>query len=56
VSDPDQRSHLPRRASAGAVKYRDPAHYTSTWSGKGRMPNWLQAYVSLGRNREDFLV
>ncbi len=49
------KPYLPKK-SAGVVKYRDPANLDNTWSGKGRMPRWLQAYEEAGQSKEAFLV
>ena len=38
------------------VKYADPADPSLTWSGKGRMPGWLQAKVDAGVALDDFLI
>jgi DNA-binding protein H-NS len=46
-----------RRREAGQtapVKYRSPEGLN--WTGKGRVPKWLQALEEQGRNREEFLV
>jgi DNA-binding protein H-NS len=46
-----------RRREAGQaapVKYRSPEGLS--WTGKGRVPQWLQAFEEQGRNREEFLV
>jgi DNA-binding protein H-NS len=32
------------------AKYRDPAT-AATWSGRGRVPNWIA-----GKNRDEFLI
>ena len=40
-----------KRATAGkkvAPKYRDPANAANTWTGRGRMPQWVQALHSAG--------
>jgi hypothetical protein len=37
-----------------AYKYRSPEG--NTWTGKGRVPQWLQALEAQGRSREEFLV
>jgi len=40
-----------KRASAGkkvAPKYRDPANAAQTWTGRGRMPQWVQALHAAG--------
>lgn len=38
-----------------SVKYRDP-ETGNTWSGRGRMPNWLAARIKSGARLEDFLA
>jgi DNA-binding protein H-NS len=37
------------------VKYRDPAT-SETWSGRGRMPNWLKRRQEAGEDIEEYLV
>jgi len=40
-----------KRSTAGkkvAPKYRDPAHPDNTWTGRGRMPQWVQALHAAG--------
>ena len=40
-----------KRASAGkkvAPKYRDPSNPANTWTGRGRMPQWVQALNAAG--------
>ena len=40
-----------KRATAGkkvAPKYRDPANSANTWTGRGRMPQWVQALNTAG--------
>ena len=36
------------------VKFRGPNG--ETWSGRGRLPNWLAAMEAEGRKREEFVV
>ena len=46
-----------RRSDAGQplpVRYRGPTG--ETWSGRGRMPKWLQALEAEGRDRKEFQV
>ncbi len=38
------------------VKYADPGDASSTWSGKGRTPGWLQAKLDAGAKLEQFLI
>jgi len=55
---PSRRGGSRRRrrvAGQGApIKYRSPEG--ETWTGRGRVPQWLQALEAQGRNREEFLV
>ena len=40
-----------KRSTAGkkvAPKYRDPANSAQTWTGRGRMPQWVQALHAAG--------
>jgi DNA-binding protein H-NS len=37
------------------VKYRDPGT-KQTWSGRGRMPNWLKRKQEAGEDIEEYLV
>lgn len=39
-----------------AVKYRDPANSSNTWTGRGKRPLWLQDALSKGAKLEDFAV
>ena len=38
-----------------AAKYRNRAT-GEAWTGRGKMPRWLQAEVNAGRRKEDFLI
>lgn len=48
-----------RRVSAAsgkvAPKYRDPAS-GQTWTGRGREPRWLAAYMAKGRKKDEFRI
>lgn len=39
-----------------AMKYRDPKNSSNEWSGRGRSPTWMQAYLDAGKKKEDFLI
>jgi DNA-binding protein H-NS len=46
-----------KRRVAGStlpIKYRSPNG--QTWTGRGRVPKWIQEIELAGRNREEFLV
>ena len=38
-----------------AAKYRHP-RTGETWTGRGKMPRWLQAEVNAGKQKGDFLI
>ncbi|WP_429359393.1 H-NS family nucleoid-associated regulatory protein [Paraburkholderia sp. GAS32] len=44
------------RTPRGEARYRDPANNFNTWSGRGRRPAWLLAYINQGRSLEDFKI
>ena len=35
------------------VKYRNPGDPNQQWSGRGRQPGWVKAWVASGRSIED---
>lgn len=43
------------KGSTVAPKYRHP-QTGETWSGRGKMPRWLQAAVDAGQSKESFLI
>lgn len=47
-----------KKGGAGhvAMKYRDPKNPSNEWSGRGRSPTWMQAYLDAGKKKEDFLI
>lgn len=44
------------RAPRGEARYRDPSNSFNTWSGHGRRPEWLRAYLDQGRLLEEFEI
>ena len=38
------------RKSVGVAKYRNPENADQTWTGKGRKPQWAQAWVDAGKS------
>ena len=46
------------RGSKGKVapKYRNPADAAQTWTGRGRQPLWVAAYVGTGKAVTDLLI
>jgi DNA-binding protein H-NS len=45
-----------RKLGKVPAKYRNPANGKETWSGRGKQPRWLAAYVAAGKKPEDFLI
>lgn len=35
------------------VKYRNPSNSAQQWSGRGRKPAWLKAWIASGKSIED---
>ena len=52
----------PRKTTKGrslgkvAPKYRNPANAAETWTGRGKHPRWMSAYIAQGKKPEDFLI
>jgi len=42
--------------SVVAAKYRNPADFSQTWTGRGRQPLWLAALLAEGKGLEDFMI
>jgi DNA-binding protein H-NS len=51
-TDKGDKSEKPRVQA----KYIDPSNSSNTWTGRGKQPNWLTAYVNQGREKEEFLI
>ena len=43
---------------SAAVKYRHPENQNLVWSGRGRQPRWMAAWISegAGRKADDLLI
>ncbi|GLR89965.1 H-NS histone family protein [Bradyrhizobium iriomotense] len=37
-------------------KYRNPKNPAQTWSGRGKLPRWLDPQLRAGRKLDDFLI
>jgi DNA-binding protein H-NS len=49
-------SSTPAPSTSVAKKYRDPKDASNEWSGRGRTPKWMQAYLEAGKSKEEFLI
>ena len=45
-----------KRKQKLTAKFRDPEQPESTWTGKGRVPKWLQEKMDQGAKLEEFKV
>lgn len=43
------------KRSAVAPKYQDPSS-GKTWTGRGKTPAWMAAYLSTGHGKQDYLI
>lgn len=41
------------KQSTVSVKYRNPSDPTQQWSGRGRHPAWVKAWIASGKNIEE---
>lgn len=39
-----------------SIRYRDPGNHKNTWTGKGRIPRWLSAYINQGQSIDKFKI
>ena len=48
----------PARAqrAKGVAKYRNPANSNQTWTGRGRKPAWVLAWVAAGKSVEKLAI
>lgn len=42
--------------SKGAARYANPDDPSQTWTGRGRKPDWLRAYLKKGKKQDDFAI
>lgn len=50
-----RRGGVSSKGSTVAPKYRN-AQTGETWTGRGKMPRWLQSAVDGGKSKESFLI
>lgn len=39
-----------------APKYKNPENESETWTGRGRKPKWVEAYLAAGGDLENILI
>lgn len=47
---------VPKQRQRAAVRFQNPQDSSQTWSGRGRQPRWVRAYVEAGNALESLLV
>ncbi len=52
----ESNNKVTKKGKKVAPKYRNPADFNQTWTGRGVSPKWIQALVESGRDRADFLI
>ncbi len=45
-----------RTKKVASAQYRNPKNPVQTWSGLGKRPNWLKAYLSEGGSLEELKI
>lgn len=44
------------KTAKGAPKYADPANPGRTWTGRGRRPGWVEAWLAQGKALDDLRI
>jgi DNA-binding protein H-NS len=52
----DEKGKSKTKSAKVAPKYADPADPTITWSGRGRKPKWVEAYLAEGKSLDDLKI
>jgi len=50
------RKASPAKGKRVPVKYRNPADATQGWTGRGRKPRWVEAWLADGKSLDQLLV
>lgn len=56
---PGRKAAAPKKKdgrSKVAPKYRNPANANETWTGRGRKPKWVEAYLADGGELDKILI
>lgn len=55
ILDKNEAGRRASRAKA-EVKYRHPQNADLTWTGRGRQPLWMSAYLEQGGSKDDLMA
>ncbi|MEM8513736.1 DNA-binding protein H-NS [Massilia sp. MP_M2] len=47
------KAPVPAKAGAASVGYTNPDDPAQQWSGRGRQPAWVKAWIAAGKSLED---
>ncbi|MEN9896543.1 MAG: hypothetical protein RLZZ66_192 [Pseudomonadota bacterium] len=47
---------LVKQTKSVEARYLNPENQNETWTGRGKYPKWLQAFLDRGRNLDEFLI
>jgi len=50
------RRNSPKKRGPVAPKYRDPSNAENTWTGRGRKPKWVEAFLNGGGRLEQITI
>lgn len=51
-----RKSTKPRKRAKAKIKYRNPQNRQETWTGRGRQPRWVVAYIGNGGSIDQLTV
>ena len=51
-----RKAASPAKGKRVPVKYRNPADASAGWTGRGRKPRWVEAWLAEGKSLDDLLV
>ena len=46
----------PKARAPGKPKYRHPDNPDTTWTGRGKKPEWMQTWIADGKDPNDLLI
>ena len=53
---PAIRKKIAKKRGPVAPKYRDPGNSENTWTGRGRKPKWVEAFLNSGGRLEHITI
>lgn len=53
---PEEMQSITEKPSGIKPKYVNPEDMEQTWSGRGRLPKWMEPWLDKGYEKDDFLI